>query len=265
MPRFEKEAGRKATISIYNHRSSTISHLNSLIISYLGKRDYLSAIRILQNQSVLLAIDINSVWKNAYHVVSQPDQYDKRCIRFLQKLIECGVTDVLFRQFLLFSMPSYYNEPELHGYCGILSLALRELELSSTTTIENDENNIDNPTLNFVSQSLSDSSIFLNDKLSYKESDNFLILTQQDAGNLDFDDDFDDLGNTSNWMSKPEKFSLDSAEKYFKEAIRLDSSDKTTKSDLVSVVQILISRVDYGVFESLVIWYFLNSKLSLLS
>ncbi|OMJ14675.1 hypothetical protein AYI70_g7741 [Smittium culicis] len=138
-------------------------------------------------------------------------------------------------------MPSYYNEPELHGYCGILSLALRELELSSSTTNENDENNMCNPSLNFVSQSLSDSSSFLNDKLSYKESDNFLILTQQDAGNLDFEDDFDELENTSNWMNK------------------------TTKSDLISVVQVLISRIDYGIFESLIIWYFLNDKLSLLS
>ncbi|OLY84312.1 hypothetical protein AYI68_g1526 [Smittium mucronatum] len=148
------------------------------------------------------------------------------------------------KAFGMWCLPIYFSESDLHGYNGILCLALRELELNSIKS-GNDRQDSDNSGQNSpfysIHNSLKNPKEFLNSQLD--SQNDFLILTQQENQNFDPDDSFNGLYTDPNASGKSLRYNINSAEKSLKEAIRLNPSGSMY---MYFLLQIFLAKKEFN-------------------
>ncbi|PWA00135.1 hypothetical protein BB558_000748 [Smittium angustum] len=149
MPNFLRLSNRKKTDPQYSYYRTVSQHSRNLISKKLSKNEYLSTLDVIVNNSSIYSTDFKSLWKSALEIIKSSKIQDNRSLRFLQKILSSGICDetsiikeIVFLKIInndlrdaqstlesYLSNPKYYKESELHGYNGILILALREAYL----------------------------------------------------------------------------------------------------------------------------------------
>ncbi|PVU87815.1 hypothetical protein BB560_006432 [Smittium megazygosporum] len=300
LPKYIVKSGFRSKKTNQTTKSKALNFLKDATFSKLLMRDYHSAIKLLNSQIDLPSSDLRLLWKNIYHVIKKFGENDSRCQRFLQSALKFMIPDkieiikeilfvkvnsndlheaqVVMETYL--SNPWLYNHPQIHGYYGILLLAIRESEIHKSKT------NAFNNTQSFESidhdeetrlkpQNTIDFKMFYPDPLckSFQNDpvysdiniDVFLkfhILTPDPlifrikdyvslrlTGDLYNNEDSDDDNIEYSYEIKYKSQWIKNAEKHLKESVRLDKSGMMF---VFYLIQIYITSNNYDQAQSVV-------------